>query len=91
MSPCLEGAALDDGYPYKSTGKFMPKLRLHRLLATLAYGDAEGHVVHHLCHNKACYRPDHLVWLTAGEHQRVHRLGFPSFKRSCRAAATPSG
>jgi hypothetical protein len=36
-------------------------VRAHRFAYELAYGPIpDGYVVDHLCHNKACVRPDHL-------------------------------
>ena len=32
----------------------------------------EGHQIHHRCHRKECWRPDHLVALTPVEHRRLH-------------------
>lgn len=29
--------------------------------------------IHHTCEHPGCIRPDHLVALTAGDHQRVHQ------------------
>ena len=32
----------------------------------------EGHQVHHLCGNKPCWRPDHLIAVTPAEHRKYH-------------------
>ncbi len=32
----------------------------------------EGKQLHHVCHNKACYNPTHLLPLTRSEHRRLH-------------------
>lgn len=42
----------------------------HRLSYMLTYGDPpQGYEIHHLCHNRRCIEPTHLVALTKAEHQ----------------------
>lgn len=36
----------------------------------------DGHLIHHVCHNKACVRPDHLEALTPTQHAAKKGHGF---------------
>lgn len=65
-------STIRDGYPYLSV--FGAQLQAHRLVAILWFGvDAvAGKDVHHLCGVKHCVRAEHLVPVTAEEHQRIH-------------------
>jgi hypothetical protein len=55
----------------------------HRASYRLFVGDiSEGAVIHHLCENPGCVRPEHLLLVEAGEHSRQHRtLGGTHCKR----------
>jgi hypothetical protein len=60
-------------------GKFglSPKktVMAHRFAYELWVGPIpEGHVIHHVCENLACVRPDHLRAVPNGEHQRRHAI-----------------
>lgn len=44
----------------------------HRAMAMVFYGDIDGLEVHHLCENKACINPWHLVPVTKLEHKASH-------------------
>ena len=47
----------------------------HRISYEYFYGklDKEFHI-HHICGNKLCIRPTHLLAVTASEHSRLHRI-----------------
>lgn len=73
MSDCIiaTGTPTTNGYIRKS--RFNKVYYAHRL----AYSDENGGIptgyhVHHLCDNKVCINPDHLVALTPTEHKEVH-------------------
>ena len=45
----------------------------HRLAYILAYGEPQkGYEIHHLCHDRQCIEPTHLVALTGTEHRLLH-------------------
>jgi hypothetical protein len=62
----------DDGY-----GQFGRKgrhLGTHRAAYIAEYGEPpEGYVVHHMCGQSACLRPDHLEAMPRSEHIRLHK------------------
>ncbi len=62
----------DDGY-----GQFGRKgrhLGTHRAAYIAEYGEPpEGYVVHHLCGQAPCLRPDHLQAMPRSEHIRLHK------------------
>lgn len=61
----------EDGYPGIRIGDTM--VPVHLASYRLFKGEIpEGHQVHHECDNKRCWRPKHLVALTALEHKRAH-------------------
>jgi hypothetical protein len=71
-SPCYlwNRGLTGDGYAQTSFG------RSNRLVHRLAYETAKGTVpkgleLHHLCENRDCIRPDHMVPLTHAEHARM--------------------
>lgn len=53
------------------------KLRLHRYMYEVFYNDtiADGEVVHHVCGNRSCCNPFHLVKMGSGEHSTLHHDG----------------
>lgn len=45
----------------------------HRLAYIAANGAVpQGYHVHHLCENKMCINPNHLIAVTMNDHQRIH-------------------
>jgi hypothetical protein len=62
------------GYVMKYLGNYKTGY-IHRLIYEEKYGELpKGRHLHHLCHNKLCVNPDHLVSLTAKEHFRLHSI-----------------
>ena len=50
-------------------------VQAHRFAYELWVGPIpKGHVVHHVCENIACVRPDHLEAVPNGVHQRRHAV-----------------
>jgi hypothetical protein len=48
-------------------------VRVHRVVYEHLVGPIpSGHELHHLCENKRCVFPDHLVPLVPREHRRIH-------------------
>ena len=39
-------------------------------------GNTPCQVLHHICHNKLCVRPDHLAPTTFARHRREHMLAY---------------
>lgn len=71
---CIRG----EGKVHQGTG-YLRKSRFNKVWYAhrLAYSEAnngipEGYHVHHLCDNKTCINPTHLVALTPQEHREVH-------------------
>lgn len=74
ISDCIRGG----GKVHSPTG-YLRKSRFNKVWYAhrLAYSDAnggipEGYHIHHLCDNKVCINPEHLVALSPGEHREVH-------------------
>jgi hypothetical protein len=45
----------------------------HRVSYVQAYGEIpKGHEIHHLCHERRCIEPTHLVSLSKAEHLLAH-------------------
>jgi len=45
----------------------------HRVAYELFVGPLiPGHHIHHVCHNRLCVKPDHLVQLSPKQHKEVH-------------------
>lgn len=66
-----------DGYRYNGYGKFGispgKTVLAHRFAYEIWVGPIPGGMVlHHLCENKACVRPDHLEPQPKGAHERNH-------------------
>ena len=53
-------------------GKPYPQLtggiRLHRLVATILFGDISGQSVHHKCGNNTCVNPDHIQLVSRADN-----------------------
>lgn len=63
-TPCFQWkGSTQNGYAVVSRGHGKSKLRVHILSARLKHGRFPDHseVTSHLCHNKLCVNPDHLV------------------------------
>ena len=67
-------------YPQATGG-----MRMHRLVATVMYGDITGQSVHHKCANKACINPDHLQLVTRAENsaEMLARRDYERFIERC--------
>lgn len=65
MNECITGAGYLDKDGYKYITKQGKNIKLHRqayvAAHNLTFKDIEGKVVRHLCHNKVCVNPAHLV------------------------------
>ena len=72
-----------NGYRFRRRGKetgygkfgITPQqtVQAHRFAYELWVGPIpDDHVIHHVCENLACVRPDHLEAVPNGEHQRLH-------------------
>jgi hypothetical protein len=46
----------------------------------------KGHVLHHLCGQRDCVRPDHLQPMTRADHLRLHRRIDPALIEAIREA-----
>jgi len=55
--------SLQNGYPSLSQGHAQSKIKVHILALWKGKGvlPSEGTVASHLCHNKKCINPDHLI------------------------------
>jgi hypothetical protein len=59
------------GYPCKRIGD--KKVLAHRHYFEAEYGPVpEGLEIHHICGEKTCVRPDHMVAVTHRQHMRIH-------------------
>ena len=48
-------------------------LKVHAVVYRMIIGEIpEGHVLHHLCRNKQCCHPRHMVAITPSDHQKNH-------------------
>ena len=67
-------------YPQATGG-----VRMHRLVATVKFGDITGQHVHHVCANKACINPDHLQLVTRSENsaEMMARRDYERFIERC--------
>lgn len=67
-------------YPQATGG-----MRMHRLVATVMYGDITGQSVHHKCANKACINPSHLQLVTRAENsaEMLARRDYERFIERC--------
>ena len=74
----MTGAKLDaNGY-----GRIRRNTYAHRVAYEDAFGPiSDGHQIHHLCGNRACVEPDHLVSMTIGQHRFFDR---GKFSATCR-------
>lgn len=67
-----------DGYlrvrDYRYTGKGRkPLIMIHRLVYEENFGEIpEGFEVHHKCHNRACFNPEHLEIVPIPDHKVTH-------------------
>lgn len=72
MTPCREwrGPKNRDGYGVKWCRATKKRYLLHRWVVAQIEGDdaIDGMAVMHLCHNRACFRYDHLQIGTWGEN-----------------------
>lgn len=67
-------AAAPCGYVMKYLGNYKSGY-IHRLIYEEKYGELpKGYHLHHLCDNKLCVNPEHLIPLTAKEHFRLHSI-----------------
>jgi len=49
------------------------QVEAHRLSYRLFYGDFDEKLhIHHVCENRLCVNPDHLLVVTPKEHRRIH-------------------
>jgi HNH endonuclease len=67
-------ASRKEGYgQFWTNREHNPIPRAHRVAYELTHGEIpEGHLVHHLCENRLCVNPAHLVALEPGEHVEGH-------------------
>src|SRR5262245_41517590 len=74
-NPCTlwNGARSSNGYGQVNVNG--RQRGIHRVVFEGAYGPiAPGHVIHHLCGNRACINPLHMEAMSARQHQRLHNL-----------------
>jgi hypothetical protein len=67
------GPVQNQGYGHISLGPGWHELA-HRFFYERLVGRPipDGMVLHHVCHNKLCVRPDHLECVTVDEHRQLH-------------------
>jgi hypothetical protein len=60
---CLWQGSTQNGYPCMSRGHAKSKLKLHQLALFMRTREivGPGEVASHLCHNKLCINPSHLI------------------------------
>lgn len=74
-----------DGCVTLGVGKSYSRVGLlygHRVIYEHFVGPIAGLVLHHVCRNKRCVRPDHLTAISQGEHVRVESLGGGGVNRA---------
>jgi len=72
-SVCVTGDGVPMGRGYLSRNG----VSIHRAAFAKEYGHiTAGHHIHHLCGEKRCVRPDHLVSVSASDHQAVFHSSF---------------
>ena len=82
--------ALNRGYG-QLTLKPRTSTRAHRLAYELYVGPIpENHQLHHICENKRCCNPHHLIAVTDAEHRRVDRMSMLN-KTHCKRGHPLSG
>lgn len=89
MSDCIlwKGRLTPQGY-----GAIGSRKLAHRVAWEEANGPIpEGHQIHHNCRVRACVNPDHLVCMTALEHNRLHGNAEPWYERQRAITHCPQG
>lgn len=71
---CFEiGHAIQMGYP--TILREGIRVACHRVNWEFLYGPIpSGYVLHHVCYNKLCIRPDHLCLMSRGGHLLEHNV-----------------
>jgi HNH endonuclease len=66
------GAVSMKGYPQIQTGSMLDGTRRPRRCHRVLFDPPRGLVVHHWCENKLCLNPEHIEFVTPGQHSLIH-------------------
>jgi hypothetical protein len=97
MSECWLWPGRCNGNGYGEVDWFGKLRKVHRVIATMTYGQRAVHDmdIMHLCNNKACWRPSHLLPGTTSENMLLHyshkRINSITAAARSRAAAYQGG